>query len=130
MRHLLTLGFFGWLCWVIYLADTAQKFFFFELIRELPGGDKVGHCCLFGALAWLLNRSLQFRSFRLGPVALQLGAVLVMVFAVGEEFSQRFFPNRTFDWVDLLADGCGIGLVTLLQMGWRRRRTAAASGES
>jgi hypothetical protein len=125
MRHLLTLAFFGWLCWIIYLADTAQRFFIFELIQEVPGGDKVGHFCLFGGLAWLLNRSLRYRCLRLGPVSLQWGAVLVMIFATGEEFTQQLFPNRNFDWVDLLADFCGIAVFSLLQLGWHCRRSGS-----
>ena len=130
MRHLLTFCFFSWLCWIIWLADTAQEFFFFELIREIPGGDKIGHFCLFGGLAWLLNRSLKYRGFHLGPISLQWGAVVVMAFAAGEEFSQQLFPNRTFDGVDLLADFCGVACFSLFQQACLHRRSGEAGEES
>lgn len=126
----MTLGFFAWLCWIIYLADTAQKFIFFDLIREVPGGDKIGHFCLFGGLAWLLNWSLKYRGLRLGPSSLQWGAIVVMGFAAGEEFTQQFFPNRTLDGVDLLADFCGIACFSMLQLAWRRRRSGCAGEKS
>lgn len=120
MRHLLTLVFFGWLCWIIYLADTAQPFDGLEWVRRFPGMDKVGHFCLFGGLAWLVNRSLGFRRWQLGSIALPLGAVLTLVFAIGEEITQLYFPNRQFDWIDLLADGCGVAAFSAVQLRWRR----------
>jgi hypothetical protein len=52
-----------------------------------------------------------------------------MAFAAGEEITQQFFPNRTFDWVDLLADFCGIAFFSLLQQGWRCRRSGDSFGK-
>lgn len=127
IRHLLTLVFFGWICWIIYLADTAQAFCFLKLVQTYPGTDKLGHFCLFGGLAWLLNRSLKFRTIQLGSYAIQLGAVLVLGFAVGEEITQRFFPSRTFDLVDLMADISGVAFFSLLQLGWRCRSVRSES---
>ncbi|MCF7676002.1 MAG: VanZ family protein [Akkermansiaceae bacterium] len=116
-RHIPTLVFFGFLCWIIYLADAARSSVFFQWAGHLPGGDKLGHFCLFGLLALLLNRSLGYRSLRLGRLRLPLGAVLVMLFAIGEELTQLWFPNRTFDLADLAADLCGVVTFSLLQ--WR-----------
>ena len=130
MRHLLTLVFFGGLCWIIYLADTARTIYPFELLHDIPQGDKLGHFGLFGGLAWLLNRSLDFRRLQVGRFPLQLGAVLVMTFAAGEELTQWFFPNRHCDLADLLADLCGVVCFTLLQQRWNRHHSADSRVES
>ena len=125
MRHLLTAAFFGGICWIIYLADTARGCVFFDLIKSLPHGDKLGHFGLFGGLALLLNHSLSYRKLRLGWWAPQRGALLVMSFAIAEEFSQRYLPSRSFDLYDVLADVCGVTVGTLIQLAWRKRRAAA-----
>lgn len=121
MKHLPAVAFFGFLCWIIYLADSALPSVFFDLVRNIPGGDKLGHFGLFGTLAWLLNRSLGFRTIRLGRWRLPLGATLVLAFAAVEEFSQLAFPNRTFDLVDLTADACGVLVFSLVQRRLRAR---------
>jgi len=119
MRHVVTVAFFAFLCWIIYLADAALPSVFFELVSRLPGGDKLGHFGLFGTLAWLLNRSFGYRTFRVVRLRVPLGAAVVLLFAVLEEISQRWFPNRTFDGFDLVADACGIVAFTALQWRWR-----------
>ncbi len=127
IRHFLAFAFFGWLCWIIYLADTGQGFSALRWVQRHPGTDKLGHFLLVGGLAWLINRALNFRCARIGPLAIPWGALGVLVFAIGEEMSQLFFPSRTFDFTDMLADCCGVAFFTLLQHGWRCRRAAAKS---
>ena len=39
---LIAIGFFGFIGWVIYLANTGQKSVFFELVAAIPYGDKLG----------------------------------------------------------------------------------------
>ena len=124
MRHLLTLLFFGWICWIVYLADTAQGCVFFDLIRGLPNGDKLGHFGLFGMLALLLNHSLNYRALRLGRWSVPWGAVAVLTFAIAEECTQYFLPSRNFDPCDVLADLCGITVFSLLMLGWRKHHAA------
>jgi len=45
---------------------------------------------------------------------MQVGALAVLAFAILEELSQYFFPNRTLDGYDLLADVVGVILFSLI----------------
>ncbi len=111
---LLALSFFGFILWVIYLANTGQSSVFFQLIGQLPYGDKIGHLLLFGLLTLVANFALRLATVKLGVLNVYWGALLVSLFVVIEESSQYFIPQRTFDAGDLLADGCGILLFCLL----------------
>lgn len=107
-------GFFGFILWIIYLANTGGNSIFFDLIRHIPYGDKVGHMLLFGLLTYVANLALQSRHFSLGRIPLYYGAVLVSIFVLSEEISQGFIPSRTLDIVDLIADAVGITLFSYL----------------
>ncbi|SDT94684.1 VanZ family protein [Halopseudomonas salegens] len=100
--------FFAFVLWVIYLANTGGSSVFFDFIRSIPYGDKLGHMCLFGFLTLVTIIGSKFRSFSCGGFELYYGAVLVGLFVVVEELSQAFIPSRTFDFVDLAADAVGI----------------------
>ncbi|MGR0480641.1 MAG: VanZ family protein [Candidatus Electronema sp. V4] len=124
-------GFFAFICWIIWLADTGRSSIFFDLVKMLPYGDKLGHFCLFGLLTLGSNAALQFRKVRFGRMAALLGSLLVLCFVLLEELSQHFFPRCTLDLLDLLADGAGIALFTwlslLLERKIRARNSAAAA---
>ncbi|GGQ18579.1 VanZ family protein [Shewanella litoralis] len=107
-------GFFGFILWIIYLANTGGHSIFFDLIRHIPYGDKVGHMLLFGLLTYVANLALQSRHFLLGRIPLYYGAVLVSIFVLSEEISQGFIPSRTLDIVDLIADAVGITFFSFL----------------
>ncbi|MGI2169107.1 VanZ family protein [Shewanella sp. MF05960] len=107
-------GFFGFILWIIYLANTGGNSIFFDLIRHIPYGDKVGHMLLFGLLTYVANLALQSRHFSLGRIPLYYGAVLVSIFVLSEEISQGFIPSRTLDIIDLVADAVGITLFSYL----------------
>ena len=96
---------------VIYAADRHLARGFFGWVQSFPMGDKAGHFVLMGTLAFLLNRALGCRMMRPG---MQLGGVIVGVFVVAEEFSQLWFPWRTFDYGDLVADFLGIAFAGFL----------------
>jgi hypothetical protein len=100
--------FLGFIIWVIYLANTGGSSIFFDIVKHIPYGDKVGHCLLFGGLTYLANLTLQFKTIRLGSLPLYLGSCLVALFVLVEEISQGFIPHRTLDIADLAADGVGI----------------------
>lgn len=100
--------FFAFILWVIYLANTGGRSVFFDFIRSIPYGDKLGHICLFGFLTLVTIIGSKFRAFSCGGFKLYYGAVLVGLFVVVEELSQAFIPSRTFDFVDLAADAVGI----------------------
>ena len=102
---------------IIFLADTGGDSIFFDLVKALPYGDKIGHLCLFGCLTLLLNWAADFRVFKFSRLPVYYGALFVSVFVVLEELSQGFFPTRTLDITDLMADAVGITLFSFLSYG-------------
>jgi len=109
----LPLGFFLFILIIIYLADTADHNFAFRLIGHIPYGDKVMHALLYGVMALLLNYGLNFKSYQY-IFNLQLGAIVVLIFATIEEITQYWLPSRTFDLIDLLADCIGVILFSFI----------------
>ncbi|GAA0788746.1 MULTISPECIES: VanZ family protein [Pseudomonadati] len=124
----LTAGaFLGFIVWIIYLANTGGASVFFDLIKHIPYGDKVGHCLLFGTLTFLANLTLKFKTIKWGSISLYLGSSLVAVFVLVEEMSQGFIPSRTLDGADLLADGVGIALFSYFS--WLTHRFIQSSSQ-
>lgn len=100
--------FFGFILWVIYLANSGGRSLLFDFVGSLRYGDKLGHLCLFGALTLAVVAATKFRSFSLGRLHLYYGVVVVSLFVFVEEVSQVFIATRTFDLIDLVADIVGI----------------------
>jgi len=123
LRILLPLSFFIFIGFIIYLADTADHNFAFRLIGHIPYGDKLMHGLLYGIMALLLNYGLKFKAYKFLGFNLQLGAIIVLVFATIEEISQYWIPSRTFDLGDLLADFVGVILFSLIKWGNRCNTT-------
>lgn len=92
-----------------------------HFIYDFPYGDKAGHFILYGLLNFFITLA-SIRSFlRFDPkrVALSIGLILALLIGA-EEYSQKFFANRTFDLIDLLASYIGLvvgGWVALKQAG-------------
>lgn len=128
----ISVSFFVFIGWIIYLANTGQKSIFFDLVARIPYGDKLGHFCLFGCLTLAANLLLKFRRVNfsnvpISNVPIYTGTVLVFLFVLIEELSQHFIPNRTLDGVDLIADIIGIILfnfLTILLANWVEKLTA------
>ena len=116
LRIILPLGFFIFISFIIFLADSADHNFAFELIGHIPYGDKMMHALLYGVMALLLNYGLKYKSYKFFGSHMQLGAIIVLTFAGLEELSQYWFPSRTCDFVDFVADMVGVVLFSL----WRR----------
>lgn len=119
--------FFGFILWIIFLADTGRTSVFFDLVKTIPYGDKVGHACLFGTLTFGINLGLSFRRWKILGLNLHVGTIFVVAFVVLEELSQARFPNRTVDPFDLLADAAGITVATVLLWLVERRRKRRSS---
>lgn len=98
------------IAWVIYMADMGISSVFFDVVKTVPCGDRIGHVLLFGLLTLGLNASLDYRSLPYANTGLQLGSCLVLVFTIAEELAQRLYPARTFDIVDIVANLAGIAL--------------------
>jgi hypothetical protein len=116
----IAIGFFMFILWIIYLANTGEKSIFFDFVRSFPYGDKVGHAGLFGFLTLVAVIGSKFRCFNFGKFKIYHGATWVVLFVVGEEISQAFIPSRTFDLVDLVADVVGIAVATCMAYKGRR----------
>ena len=99
---------------LVVLADRGEIGKIWEFIAYIPFGDKLGHLGLVGTLTVLSN--LQLKRRKAGP--LMLGSLIVLVAMMLEEGSQYFFPARSFDGYDALANLvgvlCGEGLVRML----------------
>ncbi|NRB40461.1 MAG: VanZ family protein [Pseudomonadales bacterium] len=106
--------FFLFILWIIYLANTGQQSIFFEFVRLIPYGDKVGHLSIFGFLTLLANFSSKFKTFSFGKINVFWGTSAVFVFVTIEELSQYFIATRTLDIYDYTADMIGILLFTCL----------------
>jgi VanZ family protein len=130
LRRLIPLcavGFFCFLIWVIYLANTGKSSIFFQLIASIPYGDKLGHFSLFGLLTLVTNFAFKLKSYKVYSMELYFGTVLVAIFVTIEECSQYFIPNRTFDLFDLLADFIGIVFFNFITIYLRKYRGKHAS---
>jgi hypothetical protein len=120
LRALPVLLFFPFILWIIIMADSGTENILFDLIKSVPQGDKLAHLGLYGLLTVLLNVALNFRALTIKNYPLQWGAVLVLTFALLEEMSQYFFPNRTLDMIDVIADVIGIVLFSYISLRWRK----------
>ncbi|OUS28162.1 hypothetical protein A9Q98_07890 [Thalassotalea sp. 42_200_T64] len=112
--------FFAFLCLILFMTNTGQQSFVLDIRNAIPNGDKVGHICMYGSLAFFANFAFRFRSFKFnhiaGKVFNQYGTLLVLLFSTIEEFSQIFIATRTFSLYDMAANLTGITLFTLLSL--------------
>jgi len=99
---------------VIYLANTGSQSIFFDLIKSIPYGDKIGHILLYGVLSFALSLVFNFRSFFIKNIKFYYGIVIVATFAFIEEITQAFYPKRTLDIYDILADIIGFVLASII----------------
>ena len=114
--------FFAFIVWIIYLANTNAQSVFFDFVNAIPYGDKFGHIGLFGAMTFLAIIATQYKTYQLFGCAVYLGAILIAVFVAAEEASQHFFPSRTLDMADLLANFVGIGIATLFAFAVNKQK--------
>lgn len=117
----LTIGFLGFIAWVIYMANTGQSNAIFQLVKTTPYGDKIGHFSLFGLLTLVCNLGLKFK--RLRSINILLGTLFVLCFSFIEEASQHWISTRTLDGFDLLADTLGILLFDFISRKYHQFRS-------
>ena len=99
---------------IIVLADAGTLPRYLGPVYDFPNGDKVGHFLLYGILVFLIDLTL-FQalppSSSLGTrrklLAVKCGLILALIITV-EEFSQQYFPHRTFDLIDLTFSYLGV----------------------
>lgn len=102
---------------IVFCADRRLLRPFFAFITSHPGMDKLGHFFLIGMTAFLLNVALGLKQWKFLGRYWLLGGTLAAIGFTLEEFSQLWFPSRTFDLLDLTCDYAGI-----LFFGWLARR--------
>jgi len=113
-----TLGFAAILIRIVVLADMGTLPRFTARLYRIPYADKAGHFILFGILTLLINLSLFYSYPKQDPKRLILTSGLFLAFLMAvEEFSQRFFANRTFDLSDLAAGCLGVIFFSLIAIG-------------
>lgn len=115
--------FFIFVIGIIILADYGGLPYSIRAIYDFPNGDKLGHFILFGALTFFITRAFlsAFPSKSRGLVTLSIGLFLALLIGL-EEFSQKFFSTRSFDFIDLLASYAGIVTFGFLAVYWKRPR--------
>ena len=111
---------------IIVLADQ-NRLGFLKVINDIPFGDKAGHFILYGILTLLLDltfiRSLPPSSALMTSpklVVVSIGLILALLIGA-EEFSQQYFPSRTFDLVDLTFSYLGVIFFSWLGLKIKRR---------
>jgi len=106
---------------IIVLADMGALPPYLRLLKDLPYGDKVGHFILYGILTLLVDLAL-FRSLpNQSPKQITFMSGLILAVLIGlEEFSQRYFADRTFSLKDLAASYLGVIFFSWLALRMRR----------
>lgn len=112
LASVLAAGLFSFLLWTIYVANTGGSNALFEFVNRVPNGDKYGHLVLYGLLALLFNLALKCRYVNIIGVRIYWGTLIVAIFVFLEEMSQFYFPRRTVDIDDLLADAVGLTIAS------------------
>jgi hypothetical protein len=123
---LITVGFGLVLLSIILLANAGVLHAPMSCINGIPLADAVIHFFLMGVMALLVNICLRGRRFRLGPLGIMLGSVIVAVVVTAEEFSQLLMERRTFSWVDLGADYLGISALGRFSLLLVRKKASPA----
>lgn len=98
--------------WVTLDANRGHFNYFIMLAASFEHGDKVGHFVIFATVCLLANLALRFRRWQQLPWQPEAGSVLVLLYALGDELSQLYFPSRNFEWLDLCAGVSGVLLIS------------------
>lgn len=98
----------GSIFYIIYKANTGDVPPVMHLIQTTEHADKVAHFVLFGALSFVLNIAFLMKQMVWRGYGVYIGSLLVGLFVVVEEYSQRYLPTRNFDLYDLIADFIGL----------------------
>lgn len=94
-------------------------------LRAVPYSDKIAHLLLYGTLFFIINKALGDKTM---PVTYFQIPVLTIPF-IGicflEEFSQAWFPLRSFTMLDFLSSLSGVAIVIVVinirYILWKRK---------
>ena len=107
---------FGLFIIVIIVLANLGELGILGFINGIPYGDKAGHFILYGILTLLIDLSFLRGNInqpsamvRPNPSLIVLRIALILALLIGlEEYSQQYFPSRTFDLVDLAFSYLGV----------------------
>lgn len=88
-------------------ANTGNGGQLFAFVDRIPGKDLTGHFLLYGLLGFFVVGFLSKTNHRSAKAVFGWILLAACVVAV-EEFSQAFFPSRTFSVLDLVASLAGL----------------------
>ena len=105
--------------------------FFFSAQPNLSSGlgwiDHVGrkfiHASEYALLCFLWWRALRTRMDRIA--ALAPAWAIATIYAISDEYHQRFVTGRHSSWVDVMIDSLGAGVFALLALRAHRQQVAA-----
>ncbi|GAB4462885.1 MAG: hypothetical protein Kow0070_22500 [Anaerolineales bacterium] len=116
----LAVGFAVFVAGVIVLADLGMLGIL-RFLNRIPCADKAGHFLLYGILTLFIDLALFRARPSLSPDLLAFQSALILILFIGlEEFSQQYFPSRSFDLLDLLFSYLGVGCFSLLALKRKR----------
>lgn len=79
-----------------------------KILRKIPNYDLIGHFVLYGIASMVCYYLTLRKRIRIKRLRIPIGPPFVALFAVFEEFTQIFIPNRTFSLDDLAFSMYGI----------------------
>ncbi|WP_163835925.1 VanZ family protein [Spartinivicinus ruber] len=93
---------------IVVLASKGQLPAEVKVLYNFPGGDKVGHILLMGALSFFVNLAV-VNTVTERPTRKIIVTTIILGLAITfEEIMQLFFSTRTFSLLDLLASFLGL----------------------
>ena len=108
---------------IIVLADMGALPRYLQLLKDLPYGDKVGHFILYGILTLLVDLALFGAHPNQSRKWLTVTSGLILALLIGlEEFSQRYFADRTSSLKDLAASYLGVIFFSWLALRIAQRK--------
>ena len=114
-RYWLALLALGFLILIVILANTGLLPRGIRQLYDFPYGDKVGHFLLMGLINFILNWTmLASRTDPQPATVIWKVSLLFALIVTLEEFSQQFFPRRTFSLLDLSFSYLGITAAAFL----------------
>lgn len=85
-------------------------------IPKIEGLDKIVHFLMYAALSFALSRDFYVQKTSFSSVKMVIWAVVLPILYGGliEVLQENFFPPRSGDWYDWLADSLGVIVAFLL----------------
>ena len=92
-----------WAAVIFYLSIDAG----IQMPASIISGDKLGHLFAYGLLNWLVLRALDLKKQYTKKTAFA-AIIVVTAYGIALEFIQlEFFPNRYFEYWDMVANFTG-----------------------